>query len=103
MSFAYGARLSRQHEKRRLERVLRQVLVVQDPPANAEHHWPVPLHQGRERYLIALFHKRSEQIPIALPIRLLRGDERAEIVKDRWHETFRHGDPPPAPLTISLS
>ncbi len=43
--------LADEHLKRRLEGVLRLVLIPQDRPAGAKDHRPVPLDEGREGQL----------------------------------------------------
>ena len=45
------AGLADEHQERGLERVVRVVLVAQDPLASAEDHRPVALHEHRERTL----------------------------------------------------
>src|SRR5438874_2326038 len=64
-SAAQAGRLAHQHEKRRLKRVLGIVMMVQDPPANAQHHGGMPSDQRRKRRLIALSDKALQKLAVA--------------------------------------
>src|SRR5262249_51542771 len=69
-----------QHQKRRLEGVLGIVGYRQHPAANVQHHWAVPLHERRERFLIMSGHVPLEQLPISLG-GLVGGDQPAELAE----------------------
>ncbi len=53
-----------QDEKSRLECVLGVVRVLQNAPANAQHHWTVSCHQGLERNDVMPGDKTLEQLRI---------------------------------------
>ena len=86
-----GSGLAGQHQKRRLESVLRVLLVLQHLPAHAQHHRPVPVHQGGEGPLVAGGMEVVQQLAIA-PARHIRcGDEPADAPHDRGKLCVRHG------------
>ncbi len=58
------ARLLRQDQECRLERILGVVVVVQDLMADPLYHRPMPLDQGREGRFSAPGHEQVEQLPV---------------------------------------
>ena len=59
-SSAGSTRLPRQHQEHRLRGIFRVVTIAQDPPADVQHHPPVPFHQHGKRRLRLLGRPVSE-------------------------------------------
>jgi hypothetical protein len=59
-----GVRLAGQHQERGLEAVFRVLLLTQDLAADAQDHGPVPMHQLRERLLIAPGREALEELSV---------------------------------------
>ena len=59
-----GGRLAHQHKKGGLETVFHVGLVVQDTPANAQDHRPVPPNQGFKGVIVPLADKKLKQLGI---------------------------------------
>jgi hypothetical protein len=57
-----GPGLAGQYQERRLEGVLRVLLLAQNLAANAQHHGPMPVRQLRETFLIAPAHEAFQQL-----------------------------------------
>ena len=55
----------RQHQERRLKRVLGEMRVADHAPADAQHHRPMPANQGGESVAVARSDKRCQQLPVA--------------------------------------
>jgi hypothetical protein len=64
--------LLREHDERGLKSILHVSRIRQCPAANAQHHEPVPLHQGRKRRLIASTEKLLQQLSVAPLGRIMR-------------------------------
>jgi hypothetical protein len=78
----YGAGLAHEQEKGRLADVLGVVWVVQQLPADAQNHRPVPPQQLGKRLAVAVLYETGEQILVA---RLLEGVGRrqaADVAQD---------------------
>jgi hypothetical protein len=56
-----------QHQEGGLEGVVGVVGVARHPPADAQYHRPVALHQGGERGLLPAVAEPFEQLPVAEP------------------------------------
>jgi hypothetical protein len=54
LMFAYGVGLARQHQKRRLERVFRVLLMTQHAATHRQNHAAVPPHDGGKCRVVAL-------------------------------------------------
>ena len=80
--FADRAGLPRQRQERHLEGVLGVVRIVQDAPADAQHHRPVPRHQRAEvRFagLIAARHEPFQQLGVGQPADRPDPEQRLEM------------------------
>jgi hypothetical protein len=74
-SLTHRIRLTAKHEKSGLKRILGAMFVLQNAPANAKDHRPMPFQQCRERQLVALGNKQVEQVRIGVAARMVRSDE----------------------------
>src|SRR5260370_747701 len=61
-------RLAHEHHKGRLEGVLGVLRVIQDPLARAQHHGPMPLHQGFKRHLVVVPDIPLQELPVGLTL-----------------------------------
>ena len=80
--FPDRAGLPRQDQEGHLEGVLGVVRVVQDAPADAQHHRPVPLHQraeGRLAGLVAARHEPFQQLGVGQPADRPDPEQRLEM------------------------
>ena len=80
--FPDRAGLPRQSQEGHLEGVLGLVRIVQDAPADAQHHRPVPLHQraeGRLAGLITARHEPFQQLGIGQPADRPDPEQRLEM------------------------
>ena len=78
----------RQDEERRLEGVVRCVVIAEDPPAGAEHHRPVAIHECGEGRLITIAVEASDQFPIRRRIGVGLPHP-GELFHERWHRRLR--------------
>src|SRR5262249_37666676 len=61
---ADGGRLPGEEEERRLESVLRVLLLPQHPPADAQDHRPVPLDEGGEGRLVGAGREAQQELAV---------------------------------------
>src|SRR5262249_55425656 len=74
-----------------LERILRVLLVLQCPPANAPDKRPMPLQEHGERGFVAARSEAFQQLPVAA--RVAAGcDQFAEMPQQRAGGSARHGN-----------
>src|SRR5947199_4834674 len=84
-------RLTHQHEKRGLKRILGVLLVPEHTAADAKHHWPVPAYEGGERVLVAPREIMLQELPVR---GVRRVHDVAQPSQDTVHRPRRHGSSP---------
>ncbi len=67
VAVAQCAGLPDQDQERRLEGVLDVVRVIEQAPADAQHHRPVPRHDRLEGDLVAIAHEPRQELPFREP------------------------------------
>src|SRR5262249_9460389 len=82
--------LAGEQKERRLEDVLRRLLIADDAPGDAEHPRPVLLEQGGERLTIAAVAEAVEQVAVGGRGRPL-ADEQGAQVADQGLSGWRQG------------
>src|SRR5262249_34146217 len=80
----YGPRLDGQQDKGRLEGVLSVLVVAQNPPADAQHHGPMPLHQFGERRLVFVAGKALQKLGIRRRANRLRWRQCLALCFSGW-------------------
>ena len=97
------AGLAGQREEGRLERVVGRVGVVQDPPAGATDHRPVPPDEGRERRLgpgiTPALGEPAKQLGVGPLARGAVAEESDQVLADSADSRVDHGRGPPLPWT----
>ena len=98
---------ARQDEENRLERVIRGMFVAQPVPADAQHHRPMPRHQGREGRLgpaVPMRREPLEQLTVRQPGRRTRLEQHPQRSHDGLGSSPRDASPLPDKVrTIPLS
>jgi hypothetical protein len=65
-------RLSQEHEKGGLKRIVSRLRASENTPAHAQHHAAMSLQQRRKRRLISIQREALQQLPVAEPLRAAR-------------------------------
>ena len=87
-----------QDQERRLEGIGDVVRIVQDAPADAQHHRPVPMEDRLERRLVAMGEESLQELGLAQARDGPRVEETFQRIDDRTAMSFRHASgPPPEP------
>src|SRR5438105_420485 len=94
--------LASQDEEGSLEGVFHVLLLVLNPPTDAEDHWPVPPHQRLEGGLALLLNKAVQQLPVRERIGRRLRRQTAKMFDDDVQMPGSHAECQPQSFSVHL-